>query len=400
MHMQMHARSVNSPLSVIAVNDSDGAMLQTFVIGLGRAGAGLHVSVLSRLRERSSARQLFADEPLVVCDPRFASSDDLDDVLRCWNVRGWDGQGAAQGTVLIDSVTHASRLLDPERTVIHVCTPPAVRLEIIEQLARDGFRKFLVEKPLALDERTLADIERVRRRWSLHLVVVAQWLVSTLTVRLQELAHSAALGELRSLSFLQRKPRFSRSLATHNHPTAFDVELPHSVGVALRLAGDARLSDAACTDLVVGDTIIPRMGSARLTLQHDCGVRTEIISDLTSPVRQRRVALQFDRGLAIGHYPGSQDDDHAQLRITVDGESLSGAESRSVFPDDALAAFLLRAYQRFSASEADQDDFALNAAGVRLLCAAKRWRTDRDEDPPPGSVDHCVEPSMTSEGAW
>lgn len=380
-------------------------MLQTFVIGLGRAGAGLHVSVLSRLRERSTARHLFADEPLAVCDPRFASSDDLEDVLRGWDVRGWDvrdgdGRGDGQGAVLIDSVAHAVRLLDPERTVIHVCTPPAVRLEIIEQLARDGFRKILVEKPLALDERTLTDIERVRRRWGLHLVVVAQWLVSALTVRLQELALSAALGKLRSLSFLQCKPRFNRSLATHNHPTAFDVELPHSVGVALQLAGAARLSDAACTDMVVGDTIIPRSGGAWLSLQHDCGIRTEIISDLTSPVRQRRVVLQFDRGLAIGHYPGSQDDDHAQLRIMVGGESPSGVQPRSVFPDDALSTFLLRAYQRFSTSEVNEDDFALNAAGVRLLCAAKRWRTDRDEDPLSGSLDHCLEPSVTSGAAW
>ncbi len=387
---------MNRPLSVIAVNDSDGAMLQTFVIGLGRAGAGLHVSVLSRLWERSSARHLFAEEPLAVCDPRFTSSADLDDVFRRWEVRGRDGQGS----VLIDSVAQAVRLLDPERTVVHVCTPPSVRLEIIEQLARDGFRKFLVEKPLALDERTLADIERLRRRWRLHLVVVAQWLVSALTLRLQELARGAALGELRSLSFLQRKPRFSRSLATHNHPTAFDVELPHSVGVALRLAGAARLEGAACTDMVVGDTIIPRLGGARLRLQHDCGVRTEIISDLTSPVRQRRVVLQFDRGLAIGHYPGSQDDDHAQLRITPDGDSPSGAQSGSVFPDDALTTFLLRAYQRFSASEVDEDDFALNAAGVRLLCAAKRWRTADVEHSLPWSVDPCPEPSMTSDGAW
>lgn len=377
-------------------------MLQTFVIGLGRAGAGLHVSVLSRLRERSSQRHLFAEEPLVVCDPRFASSNDLEDLLRGWDVRGWD----AQGTVLIDSVTHAVRHLDPEHTVVHVCTPPAVRLEIIEQLARDGFRKILVEKPLALDERALADIERVRRRWRLHLVVVAHWLVSALTVRLQDLVRGAALGELRSMSFLQRKPRFSRSLATPNHPTAFDVEPPHSVGVALRLAGAARLCDAVCTDMVVGDVVVPRLGSARLTLQHDAGVRTVIISDLASPVRQRRVVLRFDHGLAIGHYPGSQDDDHAQLSIMVDGESRCGAEAspglqpRSVFRDDALATFLLRAYQRFSASEADEADFALNVAGARLLCTAKRWRSSRDEDPLPGSVDHCLEPSMISGGAW
>lgn len=374
-------------------------MLQTFVIGLGRAGAGLHVSVLSRLRERAAVRQLFAERPLVVCDPRFAAPRELQEALRSWGVPGWE----PHGTVLADSVSGATRLLDPERTVIHLATPPAVRLEIIEQLAREGFRKILVEKPLALDERMLAGIERVRHHWGLHLVVVAHWLVSALTARLHELVRSTVLGELRSMSFLQCKPRFSRSLATGNHPTAFDVEPPHSVAVALRLAGAARLSDAGCTDMVVGDTVLPRLGGARLTLQHDCGVRTEIISDLTSPVRQRRVVLQFDSGLAIGHYPGSQDDDHAQLSIVAhsaspglpydDPEASVVAPSRSVFSDDALATFLVRAYRRFSASEGDEAEFALHAAGARLLCAAKRWRPDR-VPVPSGPGGHPLEPSI------
>ncbi len=349
-------------------------MLQTLVIGLGHAGAGLHLSVLSRIRESTAARHFFADHPPVVCDPRLAPASGPPMSGHSVEQPGGDLRGA----VLIGSIGQAVRLLDPGRTVVHVCTPPTVRLEVIEQLARDGFRKILVEKPLARDEHTLEQIERVRRRWGLQLVVVAQWLVSTLTLQLQDLVHSAALGELRSLSFLQRKPRFNRSLTTHGHLTAFDVELPHSVGVALRLAGAAQLSDAECTDMVVGDTTVPRMGSARLTLRHDYGVRTEIISDLTSPVRERRIVLSFDHGLAIGHYPHSRDDDHAQLSIMMDGESDSGIEPRRVFRDDALTTFLLRAYQRFHTSEPDDGEFALNVAGVRLLCAANRLRTSRE----------------------
>ncbi|HEX2301044.1 MAG TPA: hypothetical protein VHH34_21475, partial [Pseudonocardiaceae bacterium] len=68
-------------------------MLQTFVIGLGRAGAGLHVSVLSRLRERAAMRQLFAECPLVVCDPRFAADRELPEALRRWEVPGWQPHG-------------------------------------------------------------------------------------------------------------------------------------------------------------------------------------------------------------------------------------------------------------------------------------------------------------------
>jgi predicted dehydrogenase len=374
-------------------------MLQTFVIGLGRAGAGLHVSTLSRVRQRGSARRFFAEAPLVVCDPRFASTGDLERALRSWDV---------QGAVLTDSIAQAARLLDPERTVVHVCTPPTARLDIIEQLARRGFRKILVEKPLALDEGTLVGIERVRRHWGLRLVVVAQWLVSALTARLQELVHSAALGELRSLSFLQRKPRFSRTLATNGHPTAFDVELPHSVGVALRLAGAAQVSDAGCTDMVIGDTTVPRLGSARLTLHHERGVRTEIVSDLTSPVRERRIEAQFARGFAVGHYPGSGDDDYAQLNVVMDSGAFGvrlRTESHSVFLDDALSAFLLRVYQRFGGAGVDEAgvdeaDFALNAEAVRLLWAAKRLPTCRDENPLPGSVSPCLESSGISGGSW
>src|SRR4029079_6631807 len=103
-------------------------------------------------------------------------------------------------------------------------------------------------------------------------------------------------GALRSISSVQSKPRLTRSLASEGHPTAFDVEVPHVLGVALRLAGDADVVAAACTDMHVEGRTVPRMGSAHLVLRHAGGVRTEVLSDLTSPVRERRIALELTGG--------------------------------------------------------------------------------------------------------
>ena len=42
--------------------------MRTLVVGLGRAGADLHLPVLARAR--TSVRQLFDDRPIVACAPR------------------------------------------------------------------------------------------------------------------------------------------------------------------------------------------------------------------------------------------------------------------------------------------------------------------------------------------
>lgn len=353
-------------------------MLQTFVIGLGHAGAGLHLPVLRHARALPQQRRLFADDPIVVCDPDLYGSAAP---ARSAPARHRSRSPAAHrarpphpawtpGIVVAGSPAEAARLVDPLRTVVHLCTPPAARAALLGELADLGFRMLVVEKPLAVGESELAGITRLAARRGLRIAVVAQWLTSSLTARLRELVRAGTLGPLQSIAVRQHKPRFHRSADTAGgagHPSAFDVEVPHAAGVALRLAGPAEVAAAECTDLLVDGELVPRMGGARLTLRHASGVRTEIHSDLTSPVRTRQITLRFARGVAAGHYPVSRDDDHAQLRI-----SSSGRQQSMAFRDDALTAFMLRAYRRFLAGPWSGADFDLQVAVARLLCEAKR----------------------------
>ncbi|TQF04524.1 oxidoreductase [Kitasatospora acidiphila] len=323
-------------------------MFRTLIIGLGRAGAGLHLPVLLRLRHETA--RLFADAPLLAVDPSPAALPDSPDLR------------------LMPSPAAACKVLDPARTVVHICTPPQRRAELVAELAELGFRRLIVEKPLAAypaDLDTLADLVH---RLDLEVAVVAPWLASTLTERLTALVRGGELGALRRISVRQHKPRFRRSLTTDGHPTAFDIEIPHALGVALQLAGDAEVLRADWRDLRVGDQLRPALGSARLVLAHHGGVRTEIVSDLMSPVRERRIALRFANGTAIGHYPGSADDEYAQLRLTG-----RGLNSREIFPDDALSSYLRRAYARFLAGPLPpQGEFDPQVRAVRLLSDAKR----------------------------
>ncbi|HEU5157983.1 MAG TPA: Gfo/Idh/MocA family oxidoreductase [Streptosporangiaceae bacterium] len=326
-------------------------MLRTFIVGLGRAGLELHWPVLRRLREQSP--WLFAGDTPLAMDAR-----DKHEIAE------------SAGLQPVSSLEEAVRLTDPAQTVVHVCTPPTARLDLLRRLSAAGFRQIVMEKPLAADAETLAEIDRVRRSAKLRMVVVAHWLDSALTRRLLELIRLGELGPLESISVAQLKPRLQRTLGSTGHPTAFDVELPHSVGVALRIAGDARVAGAELTDMKVGRLVVPGMGSARLELDHDSGPRTTIFSDLASPVRERRIELAFAEGRAIGHFPGGEDDHFAHLTVTR-GAGMSAGVSADVFPDDALSTFFTRVYEEFADGISFDEEFRLATRVVELLAEAK-----------------------------
>jgi predicted dehydrogenase len=324
-------------------------MLRTLIVGLGQAGLNLHLPVLARIRDTAVGRELFSSEPIIGYDLCGPPTDRLN------------------GTLLaVTSLAEARELLDPADTVVHVCTPPSVRAELLWELAELGFRKNLVEKPLAPDRESMAQILGMRSAWDLDLVVVSHWLDSALTRELTKIVYSGELGALRSIHAVQRKPRFRRSIATSGHPSAFEVEVPHSLAVALRLAGDATVVSASWQDMEIDGLRVPRMGGAHLVLQHDQGTRTEIASVLTSMLRERKIELEFMGGRVVGYYPVSRDDDYALLTVHADGR-----EKTSVFRDDSLASFLTRTYREFAAGNRVTADLELNIELVSLLSDAK-----------------------------
>lgn len=346
-------------------------MLHSLVVGLGRAGHDLHLPVL--LRARQQRPQLFAASPVVGVDP-----------YRAGPPYGPGGSALHR----LPSLTRARDLLDPEHTVVHVCTPPAGRPAVLEQVLDLGFRTLLVEKPLAADPADLRRVTSMLAGAQARVAVVAPWLASTLTDRLLELAGAGVgrLGALRSVAVVQNKPRFRRSLTAHGHPTAFDIELPHALGVLLALAGDGEVVDASVTDLTAGSRARAGLGAARMRLAHRSGVHSTLSTDLTSPVRERRITLRFDHGTAVGHYAASADDEYAQLRVVHhDGGTPGHGPVRDAFPDDSLTRFMVRTYSAFAAGDPLGPELQQHLRTVELLGDAKRLALGVTEPPGPRS---------------
>ncbi|MFC3453805.1 Gfo/Idh/MocA family protein [Amycolatopsis speibonae] len=339
--------------------------MRSLVVGLGRAGAGLHLPVLAKLR--SSTPHLFGDEPISACDTRQGVTD-------------------RPGLVIAPTIDEAAAGLDPAHTVAHVCTPPTEHFPVLSELAELGFRKLIVEKPLAADIDDLARIIRLRRKHKLHVEVVEPWLTSTLTWRLVELIRSGRFGTPRTIDVVQNKPRFRRSLMVPGHPTAFDVELPHGVALAVRLAGAARVTHASGTDLEMGGNFGARMGGATIGLRHNTGIHTEIRSDLTSPVRERRVTVEFEKGSAVGHFAVSGDDHHSQLTLRSDGPS-----DHVVLRDDAMTEWMYQAYQKFQAGGEQTLGFTFATEVVQLLSVAKNICAEPVTRPDPEAAATHVE---------
>lgn len=299
-------------------------MLRTLIVGLGRAGLGLHWAVLRKLRAAGEHPDLFAPAPVLALDPTVVPT------------------ATGDGLLPVPSLERAVALLDPAETVVHLCTPPVTRLGLLRELSEAGFRRIVVEKPLATGVAEAHAIHDLAVGEGLELDVVAPWLASSLTRRLAALVAEGKLGALRTIGIRQYKPRMRRTLADLGHPTAFDIEPPHSVGVCLRLAGDAEVISAGLSDMRIGETVVPGMGRAELRLRH-AEVTSHIVSDLTAPLRERRIELGFEGGRVVAHYPNAEDDCYAQLRLQRPGLP----EQLEIFPDDALSAQMTGSYRAF-----------------------------------------------------
>src|SRR5947209_14098269 len=329
-------------------------MLSTVIVGFGNAGRGLHLRSLLHARRLCKGEPIFATSRIAAVDPRLYVKP-----------RAREDQTVSLARTL-DGVADA----DPGTTVAHVCTPPRARVDTLERLSARGYSRIICEKPVAGSLGDLHQMLRIITDHGMDVAVVSPWLSSTLTLRLRDMIASEELGGLKSVRIVQRKPRFTRTRDKLDHPTAFEVELPHSMGVALHLAGrDATVVDASSSAMQVDGSTYPHMGGAGAVLEHPSGVRTTIECDLTAPVRERSIELKLEHGTVIGSYPVG-DDTYAQLRVQREGEPAGG---REIICDDQLAKMMIEWYSYFAGlGPRPVSDLRFNVEVMDTIAEAKR----------------------------
>jgi predicted dehydrogenase len=296
--------------------------LDTVVIGYGHAARSFHVPAIADL-----VAQGYASGALTVVESREPV----------------DTTGLPLDAIVRSDLPRARK---PDGCVVHVCTPPDSHAEIVFAAYRLGYRRFVVEKPMATDPADARRMVDLCESGGAEILVVANWSVSALTEEIRRMIGERCGVPLEELVLTQFKPRLERTAGSDAHRTAFDVEMPHLVALALSLVdGPMELVDSSGSDLEIDGTSYPAMGSATITLRTGDGVPLRLHSDLTAPWRERSVRVEWaDGSRLVGFHPCDSSDRYAQLFTwAADGTR----QPRRLFHDDTVRRFLRGAYSYF-----------------------------------------------------
>jgi len=327
----------------------------TVIAGFGRAGKALHLPCIRHARQlafgQDASEQVFVFDPLL--DP---SSEDREALRHCT----WVEELAA--------IPRPAR----EHAVVHVCTPPHVRSELVAAAAKLGLRRFVLEKPMANSPKELESLSDLRRRYELDILVVSNWVASNLTAAIKQRLRDRPGIEITRVTMHQHKSRIMRSRENSSHETAFDVEVPHMLGLAFVFCGpEMHVRESVSWDLAVDGTRIQDMGGTSITLESARGQVIVLHTDHMSPLRQRSIVIELSNGARYeGYFPCTSADLYSQL-LTYD--PAGALLEREFIKDDTLTRFFIEAYQWFAGSgPRPHSDFDFNVGVCSMLLEAKR----------------------------
>ncbi len=304
------------------------------IVGYGRAGRGLHHASLHHLGRHE----------VIAVDPRPVT---------------------APGVTWLPTLAAALERVEVAHAVFHVTTPVADHHAVVGWLAAAGARNVVLEKPIAAtagEARAIAALAGHTR-----VLPVGVWLSSTVTRRIEQAVADGVIGEVRSIRMEQMKPRFDRSAGAVDAAQATEVELPHQLLLALHLGGGpGELADTLTWGMPLPDgTELHGAGGVDVTLRQPNRVTTRLMSDLTCPVRLRRLRVTGTRGTLVAHYPISSDDHTGQVILP--------GRDRELVRDLPLTQFLEAAYAYFAGDgPPPHGDLALHVRVAELVDEANR----------------------------
>jgi predicted dehydrogenase len=304
------------------------ARLTPLIAGFGHAGRDLHLPCLVKASECDIGRQFFATSPWAIADP----SADLE-------------FGNSNPTIRAFRSLKAAANWCPERTVVHICTPPESHFDTIVDALNLGFRKLIVEKPLVTEGRQLESLHALHQALPFDLIVVSPWLFSAVTRQLKRLVKQHGVPMLFRMH--QAKSRTDLTSITRTHQSAFHIELPHQLALAVHLFGDGEVIAARSWDMLAGGRTYPLMGGAEIHLLHKSSTLSILSSNLVSSVRLRSATLDFGTALVTAEYPRSGSESHSQCTVDVTGH----APVVTSWLDDPLTEFMVTAYRLFETGE-------------------------------------------------
>jgi hypothetical protein len=349
--------------------------LGAVIVGLGRAGLGLHIPVLEKIRrDRGAASPFGAVVGLV--DPAEAGVRRA--IHRLEYDHGHDPRQVSCATSLADLTG-----VDPDNTIVHICTPAGDHASTLRAATEVGFRRIIVEKPCAPNTADVDEMQRIVDRTGASIAVVNPYLysrsVASCKDKIQRLGRKPHY-----LEFELSKPRIAPTLLGRSKPeSVMDVELPHQIATALYLTEATRYrvlrADVRHMHYRVMETepcqVVLNMGVGVIVLELDECIAV-LVSYLDALTRTRELKLRFSNTEHIEAFLPVTGDDHTSVIIEYSGHNTDGSTSQqrvAKLPDDMLTQCLFDIYSRFMTDSPQLSDLAFNRKVVDVMDKAKTF---------------------------
>lgn len=367
------ARLLPANLSHISNVTMPAESLGAVVVGLGRAGLGLHIPVLEKIRHDSAAASPFG---AVVGLVDTAEAGIKRGLHRLEYDYGYDPRRISCATSLADLTG-----VDPDHTIVHICTPADDHVSALRAATEVGFRRIIVEKPCAANTADVDEMQRIAERTGASIAVINPYLysrsVASCRDKIQQLGRRPHY-----LDFEMSKPRITPTLAGRSRPeSVMDVELPHQIAAALHLTEPSRYrvlrAEVRHMHYREMDTdvcqVVPNMGVGIIVLELDECIAV-LVSSLDALTRTRVLKLRFPNTEHIEAFLPVTGDDHTSVIIEYSGHNTDGSTEQqrvAKLPDDMLARCLFDTYSRFVTDSPQLSDLTFNRKVVDVMDKAK-----------------------------
>lgn len=369
------ARRLPADLSHISNVTVPAEGLGAVVVGLGRAGMGLHIPVLEKIRHDSAAASPFGAVVGLV-DAVEAGT------RRALHRLEYD-YGYDPGRIRCATSLAALTGVDPDHTIVHICTPADDHASALRAATEVGFRRIIVEKPCAGNTADVDEMRRIADRTGASIAVINPYLYSRSVASCKDKIRQVG-QQPHYLEFEMSKPRITPTLAGRSKAeSVMDVELPHQIATALYLteASRYRVLRAEVRHMHYRETdtevcqVVRNMGVGILVLELDQCIAV-LISSLDALTRTRVLKLRFPNTEHVEAFLPVTGDDHTSVIMEYSGHNTDGSmEQRGVakLPDDMLARCLFDMYARFATDSPQPSDLDFNRKVVDVMDKAKTF---------------------------
>jgi predicted dehydrogenase len=349
--------------------------LGAVVVGLGRAGLGLHIPVLEKIRHDNAAAS------------PFGAVVGLVDSVEAGTRRGLHrleyDYGYDPGRVGCATSLAGLKDVDPDHTIVHICTPADDHVSALREATEVGFRRIIVEKPCASNTAEVDEMRRIADRTGASIAVINPYLYSRSVASCKDKIQQ--VGRLpHYLEFEMSKPRITPTLAGRSRPeSVMDVELPHQIATALHLTGASQYrvlrAEVRHMHYREMDTepcrVVPNMGVGIVVLELDECIAV-LVSSLDALTRTRVLKLRFPNLEHVEAFLPVTGDDHTSVVIEYTGLNTDGSTEQqrvAKLPDNMLARCLFDMYLRFITDSPQISDLTFNRKVIDVMDKAKTF---------------------------